>query len=176
MATIGEELTAIKNDKTRERIARNSDMIRKYVKEDLLAALQANIKAGHNGYAPVLAPEEIRNLFAAPLSAESKTNYNWAGSAYYKVFQEVTKWAEGEGLRLSIGYDMGDNDYGGVPWFNKDWGAYLYIPEKPKPTEAVRPTPPQTQKITQGADFGMFGWVLLILFIIGSCFAATLPH
>lgn len=176
MTTIADDLIAIKNEKARERIARDSDMIRKFVKEDLLLALRENIKAGHDGFAPVLAPKEIRTLFAAPLSAESKTNYNWPGSAYYKVFQEVETWANEQGLGLCIGYDITGNDRGGVPWASKDWGAYLSIRQKPKPKEAVRPVPPPTQKITQGADFGMFGWVLLILFIIGSCLAATMSH
>lgn len=176
MATIADDLIAIKNEKARQRVAHNSDLIRKFVKEDLLLALRENIKAGHDGFAPVMAPNEIRPLFAAPLSAESKTNYNWAGSAYYKVFQEVETWANEQGLGLCVGHDMADHDRGGIPWANKDWGAYLTIREKPKPKEAVRPVPPQTQKITQGADFGVFGWVLLVLFIIGSCFAATLPH
>lgn len=166
MANISEELKQLKAQKTAERIARQSEMLRKYVKEDLLAALRADIEAGGSGHRLVGAPEELRPLFQAPVSRDDIPNHLNPNSAFAPAWNELKEWMRTEGLDISTGYEM-NKSIGGVPWANKHWGAYLYIPEKKQEAaKPVKPTPPPTRKVVQGANFTRLEVVFGILFTI----------
>lgn len=151
MTTIGEQLKQTENSKTRERVARQSDMLRKFVKEDLLRSLKDNIEKGGRGLsdARLLAPKEIRHLFQAPLCYDETLSIDNPNSIFAPVWDELKAWMLQENLKLQVGEDMGNRDRSGVPWAEKDWGGYLYI-SLPKP-EPVKPTPPAPQRVMQGA-------------------------
>lgn len=158
MATLGEELKDVEARKTRERIDRRSEMLRKFVKQDLLEALRENIHQGNNGYAPLIAPVEIRPLFAAPVYEGYTTPYTNKNSAYYNVWRELDAWAAGENLKLNVGVRVEDKDYKhkySTSWDHLNWGANLSI----KVEEPVRPTPPPTQKMARGANFDLTDFV-----------------
>lgn len=154
MATLGEDLKAIEDQKTNERIARRSDMLRKFVKEDLLKALQQDIENGGDGRKALEAPADIRHLFAGPLDYDGYCPHTSTRSTYYKVWRELDAWAKGENLAIATGTPFDKNQYGGTPWDMRRWGGYLYI-SVPKPEEPVRPTPPALRKVENGANITM---------------------
>lgn len=170
MATIGEELKQVEDDKTRERIARRSNMLRKFVKEDLLLALRLRISEGYTDYAPVLPPKEIRRLFAAGLDYSGVAARDRKDSAYYDVWKELDEWAAGEDLSISTGINLSKDNYI-RPWDDYDWGGTLRI-RKPEPVKPTKPTPPASQKIQKGATISVnealwgLGFAVLVTFLI----------
>jgi len=174
VATIAEELTQIQKQKTRERIARRSDVLRKFVKEDLLAALQNDIKKGGSGYAKVQAPDDINFLFVGKLDfSDRETRYD-SDSAYAPVWKEIEEWLEAEGLALRTGEVFDEGQRGGVPWSSRPWGGYLFIPQKKPEPVPTKPAPPPTQKVKQGADLSWNEvWGLIVTAMI---IAAVMSH
>lgn len=172
VTTIGSSLKETEEQKKRERIAHRSELLRKFVKEDLLAALQANITAGHNDYAPVLAPKEIRHLFAAALDSGCHSNHSHPRSAYRAVWDELDEWAKSEDLFIRTGHNLSKDNYS-RPWDDYDWGGSLGIRQKPKP-EPVRPTPPPPQIISKGVPvpvlaIGTIAVILaFVLYVLGA--------
>lgn len=163
MSTIGEELKQREDQLTQERITRRSDMLRKFVREDLLLALQTAIGSGHEDYAPVLAPKEIRHLFAARLGGDVSSPYEDKRSVYYDVWRELDEWATSEDLFIRTGHNM-DKDNRVRPWADYDWGGSLGIRKK-KP-EPAKPTPPAPQRVMQGATLTLKEAILMMS---GSC-------
>lgn len=166
MATIGESLKASEDQQTRERIARRSDLLRKFVKEDLLKALQDSIASGYTDHAPVLAPKDIRYLFAAPLDKDVPSPYQNERSVYNDVWRELDAWAASEDLFIRTGHNMGKDNYV-RPWADYDWGGSLGI-RKPK-VEPVKPTPPETQKVSRGVPMPILilgSFVLILAFAL----------
>lgn len=153
MTTIGEQLKQVEDKHARERIARRSDMLRKFVKEDLLAALKEDIERGGSGRKAVEAPKEIQHLFAAPLNWDGHSPHTSKSSPYNNVWRELDAWAESENLEISTGTPFDEGKYGGVPWDMRRWGGYLKI-SVPKP-QPVKPTPPAPIKQEQGANITM---------------------
>lgn len=172
MGTIGEKLKDRERQKDRERIARNSIILRKFVKEDLVAALEKGIEEGRNGSERVLAPKEIRHLFQGRLSYEDTLSIDNPNSAYREIWDELKAWMDAENLKLMVGEDMSNTRYSGTPWANKDWGGYLYISISKPEQELVKPTPPESRKAWQGATITMtealwgIGLTALITFLI----------
>jgi hypothetical protein len=164
--SIGEQLKQTEELRRQERVTRRSDMLRKFVKEDLLNALTTQIDKGGNDYAPVLAPKEIRHLFAAPLDAGYKNSHSNPQSPYNAVWRELDAWAASENLFIRTGHSMGNNNRGGIPWDNLDWGGSLGI-RVPKP-EPVKPTPPAPQVVKKGISFPtlIIGTMAVILGLI----------
>ena len=156
MSTIGEKLKDLEHQKDQERVDRNSIILRKFVKEDLVAALEKGIREGRNGSETVLAPKEIRHLFQGRLCYEDTLSIDNPNSAYREIWDELKDWMDSEHLKLMVGEDMSKTRYSGTPWANKDWGGYLYI-SIPKP-EPVKPTHPETVKVTRGVP----GWIFLL--------------
>lgn len=137
----------------RERTARRSNMLRKFVKEDLLAALEKDIKNGGDGYARVKAPDEIRHLFAAPLDHNGGSPYTNKGP-YFNVWRELDGWAASENLSINVGEAFDNGQRGGTPWDMRPWGGYLRI-ALPKPVVPVKPTPPAPRMVENGATITM---------------------
>lgn len=166
MATIGESLKASEDQQRRERIVRRSDMLRKFVKEDLLTALQDNITKGGSDYAPVIPPQEIRPLFAASLGGDVPSPYESKRSAYYDVWRELDEWATSEDLFIRTGHNMSKDNYV-RPWADYDWGGSLGILQKPK-AEPVKPTPPAPQMVSKGVPVSVLviGMIAVILAFI----------
>lgn len=170
MATIGEQLKQVEDEKTRDRIAHRSNMLRKFVKEDLLEALKEDIAAGGSGHKGLEAPKEIRHLFAAPLTYNGYDSYTDPNSAYCEVWRELDAWAKSENLAISTGSYFDENQYH-EPWDFRRWGGYLYI-SVPKP-QPVKPTPPAPIKQEQGATITIKEAVFGILFAVLATFLLT---
>jgi hypothetical protein len=158
--SIGEELKNTRDQLTKEKVAVLSDLLRKFVKEDLLAALEKNIKGGGNGVVPVLAPVEIRQLFAGRSSPYvDNSPRSLQNSAYAPVWEELDAWAASENLKLNTGHAFDKEQYD-VPWLDRKWGGYLTInlpKTKPEPaSEPVRPTPPSLRIEKRGIH--PFSW------------------
>lgn len=170
MATIGEQLKQVEDQHTRERIARRSDMLQKFVKEDLLAALKEDIAKGGSGRKALEAPKEIGHLFAAPMGRGFYDPHTSTESPYYPVWRELDAWAKSENLSISTGSYFDGNQYRGA-WETRRWGGYLYI-SVPKP-EPVKPTPPAPTKQEQGATITIKEAVFGILFAVLATFLLT---
>jgi len=172
VATITEELTPLTSQTAHARIAQRSELLRKYVKEDLLLMLRKDIARGGSGHMGVEAPKDIGFLFAENLGGDPVTK-RYDG-AYGPVWRELDEWMSAEGLALHMGEVFDGGQYGGVPWIDRPWGGYLFIPQKKPEPVPTKPTPPPTQKVKQGADLSWNEvWGLIITAMI---VAAVMSH
>lgn len=160
--TIGEDIKALERQKTQDRIERNKALLIKFVKEDMVEAYRAAVEKG-NTFGPIKAPKEISQLFAAPLSGDSKSPYNNPTSVYSATWRELDAWAASEHLSITTGYNF-DNGAWVKPWADYAWGGYLTYQKE----ELVKPTPPPPRIEKRGVPEWLI-WPLLactILFMV----------
>jgi hypothetical protein len=168
--TIGSELNAVENKVRTERILRRSVLLRKFVKEDLLAALTAKVQtdAGLDTCPTVLAPKEIRHLFAGiPEWGDQMTSRMNPRSPYAAVWKELEDWVDSEGLELVTGIEI-DRSERWIAHEKKNWGGYLEI-KRARPVEPVKPTPPPLQKVSNGFDIPPWLFWFAGMAFLGMC-------
>jgi len=156
--TIGQNLRAIQAQKRQDRIELQSDILREFVKDDLLCALQRAV-SDEKDYEAVLAPKEIRRLFAGKLISEDLRPQDDPRSAFHEVWQELKTWADDENLVIHTGHHIGPRGQS-TPWHEQNWGGYLTV-AKPKATRST----PVSKKTTGGFLSLETAWSCVILVI-----------
>lgn len=160
--TLGERLKDIEDEKTRERVARRSELLRQFVKTTLVSALETNINDGGNGIASVEAPRDISFLFAGAI-ADWDDNYPYINrnSGYYLVWRELDAWAESQNLMIVVGEHFDKNKYYHIPWADRRWGGRLQI-ALPKPEIVTQSVQPVKKKCNTNVQEYAISWMLII--------------
>lgn len=123
----------------------------------------------------LVAPQEIRHLFAKPFDGELADASN-PRSEFWNEWVEIHEWSVTHGLRPLIGHTTDDTNKGNIPWdqyrwcgtlvpstaswFNADTGKYFHSKENGGPSPSTIPKQSDSGRI-------LYAFLILLGIIAG---------